>query len=40
MAVEPRSEAMEKYEMAAVVRMMIGSWWKVRVPTGRWTRVG
>jgi hypothetical protein len=34
-ATEPRSEAMEKYAMLAVVRMRTGSWWNRRVPRGR-----
>lgn len=36
MGVAPRSEAMEKYEMEAVVKMMMESWWNRRVPTGRY----
>jgi hypothetical protein len=35
MGVAPRSEAMEKYAMAAVVRIITGRWWKTRVPSGR-----
>lgn len=34
MGVAPRSEAMEKYEIAVVARMMTASWWKSRVPLG------
>ena len=28
---------MQKYAMLAVMRMMTGSWWKTRVPSGRYS---
>ena len=39
MGVAPRSEAIEKYEMAVAVRTMIARLWKSRVPRGRYTEL-
>lgn len=34
MGVEPRSEAMEKYEIVVVKRTMTAIWWNRRLPLG------
>ena len=35
MGVEPRSEAMEKYDIVVVMSTIMPSWWKSRFPLGR-----